>query len=76
MAPLATLVDREGDRATAWVVTPDGTSAERRELALGHVERDGYLEVTSGLLAGEPLILPPHDGLRDGRRIRVSETSP
>jgi hypothetical protein len=37
---------------------------------------EGYIAVRSGLLAGELLIRPPHDGLDEGRRIKIDDTRP
>lgn len=73
MAPIECLTDREGGTATAWVVSPDGSRALRRKVELGSVELDGYIAVRNGLLAGERLILPPHDDLEEGRRIGATE---
>ncbi len=69
MAPAAALIDRDRERAAAWVVDAAGSRAARRELELGRLEVDGYLAVRAGLRAGELLILPPHEGLAEGRRI-------
>jgi len=76
MAPLDCLIDRDKRRATAWVVSPDGSRARLRPLELGSLELDGYIAVQDGLLAGERLILPPHDGLEEDRRIRTIDTNP
>jgi HlyD family secretion protein len=76
MSPSGALIDRENNSATAWVVSPEGSRALRRKVGLGNLELDGYIAVRSGLLAGELLILPPHDGLEDGRRIRTVDTNP
>ncbi|MGK0190319.1 MAG: HlyD family secretion protein [Verrucomicrobiales bacterium] len=69
MAPLASLINRESNTATVWVVSPDGARALRRNIETGNLQLDGYVAVHAGLLAGELLILPPHDDLDDGRRI-------
>ena len=74
MAPIECLIDREKNTATAWVVSPDGSRSLRRKIELGSLELEGYVEARSGLLAGENLILPPHDGLEEGRRIKTSDT--
>ncbi|MDA0812439.1 MAG: efflux RND transporter periplasmic adaptor subunit [Verrucomicrobia bacterium] len=76
MAPIEGLIDRDGSNANAWVVSPDGSRALRRGVELGSLEIDGYVAVRSGLLAGERLILPPHDGLEKGRRIEPKEAKP
>lgn len=67
MAPLECIIDR----STAWVVSPDGSRAQLRNLELGNLELDGYVAVRNGLLAGERLILPPHDNLEEDRRIDI-----
>jgi len=69
MAPEAAL----GEENAAWVVGIDGSHAEKRVLELGTLRRDGYVSVTSGLLAGDLLILPPHHKLEAGRRVRIEE---
>lgn len=70
MAPIDCIIDRD----SIWVVSQDGARAEQRDIETGSLEIDGYIAVLKGLLAGEKLILPPHDGLEEGRRIRISET--
>ena len=61
-------------RAVQLIFSPDGSRALRRKIELGSLELEGYVEARSGLLAGENLILPPHDGLEEGRRIKTSAT--
>jgi hypothetical protein len=36
----------------------------------------GHVAIESGLLAGELIILPPHQGLSEGRRIHIPPTHP
>ncbi len=74
--PTATLIDRSGNDASAWIVSDDGKHATRKRVSLGAREIDGHIAVTNGLLAGQQVILPPHRGLSEGRRIRVSPTQP
>ena len=71
MAPLDCLFGRSGSSARAWVVARDGSSVTRRQVELGSLELDGHISIASGLLAGERLVRPPHDGLSEGRRIAV-----
>ena len=52
--PRVALLDREGDRAAAYVV--DGDRAEKRAVRLGPVHRDGFL-VAEGLRAGEVVVV-------------------
>lgn len=57
---------------TAWVVSPDNR-AEKRSIELGKDVRDGHRLVLSGLKSGEHVILPPHDELEDGTRVKPSQ---
>jgi len=54
----------------AWVVTSEET-AEFRSLQLGREKRDGHIKVLEGLRSGERVILPPHQNLKEGLRVRV-----
>ena len=72
--PLDTILDRAGDDASVWAVTPNGNRATRKAIVLGKLELEGHVLLQTGLLAGERLILPPHDGLAEGRRIRIFNT--
>ncbi len=47
-----------------FVVTPDGSSAVRREVRLGRRNTE-YIEVLDGLEAGEQVITSPYSGFRD-----------
>ena len=76
MAPTDCLIGRENRSAKAWVVSSDGSRSLLRSIELGSLQLDGYIDVRSGLLAGELLIQPPYDGLEEGRRIKVSTASP
>ena len=76
MAPVDCLFDREKNSAKVWVVSPDGSRALLRKIELGTLEIENYVSVRKGLLAGEKLILPPHDGLKQGRRIQPIDTNP
>ena len=58
----------DGDKA--WVITSEET-AERRSLQLGREKRDGHIKVLEGLRSGERVILPPHQYLKEGLRVRV-----
>ena len=75
MVPESALVSSTGDAATLWVISADGDTAARREVAVGSVKREGCIAITSGLLPGELVILPPHDRLAQGRRVRVHATA-
>jgi len=63
--PKAALVDEQ----TVWVVSPNNT-AQLRKITLGTATKDGHHHVIDGLRSGEHVILPPHDALEGGKRIR------
>lgn len=73
--PLNALVDRAGSQAAAWTVSADGKRAMLKNITLGRREVDGHVAIETGLLAGELVILPPHDDLKTGRRIHHSSTT-
>ncbi|MCU0758233.1 MAG: efflux RND transporter periplasmic adaptor subunit [Steroidobacteraceae bacterium] len=64
--PAAALERLPGGAAVAWVVVEG--RARRRELRAGG-ERDGLVEVVSGLAPGEVVVSPRVEGLRDGARV-------
>ena len=70
MVPAEALV-RSGGSARVWVIE-DGRAAARAVEA--GPERDGRVEVRSGLSGGESVVLRPPAGLRDGARVRVTHT--
>ena len=72
-APSKALLNTTESTAQAWVAS-DG-HAERRDLTLGSAMRDDHLHVLTGLRSGEQLILPPHDQLKEGTRIKTSSAS-
>ena len=69
--PADALFDRSEQSARAWILDQD--RARLRELKLGREERDGHLLVYEGLRSGDRVILPPHDKLKPGKRVRSSE---
>ena len=58
---------RDGGNTYVWVVVSD--KVERRAVSVG-VERDGQVEVVAGVHAGEQLVAPVVEGLRDGVAVR------
>ena len=67
IVPLQAIV-HEGEQAAVFVA--NGNKAERRPVALG-VSDDTRVEVTSGVKAGEPVIVQGQAGLPDGAAISV-----
>ena len=64
----ATAVIREGDTSYVWRVS-DG-HAERVAVKTGG-ERDGQIEVLSGINGGDVIVAKPVDGLADGIAVKV-----
>jgi HlyD family secretion protein len=54
-----------------FVVSPDGTVANRRAVRLGRRNRD-HIEVLEGLDAGEQVIVSPYSGFQDMERLMLS----
>jgi RND family efflux transporter MFP subunit len=54
-----------------WVVSKDGNHAESRTVSLGSIRREGYIEVSQGLLPGDRVILDPPPSLKEGDRIKI-----
>jgi len=57
----------------AWVVSSEFT-AEMRSIKLGTDTREGHRLVQEGLRSGESVILPPHDKLKEGSRLKITTT--
>lgn len=62
--------------AALWLVAPDGHTALHRTVKLGSHRIQDHVAVISGVLAGDLVILPPHGGLTDGRRVRPEKVTP
>ncbi|MCZ7648313.1 MAG: efflux RND transporter periplasmic adaptor subunit [Planctomycetota bacterium] len=60
-----------GGRET-WIVDRARGTAVRREVTLGAARQDGWVEVRSGLQAGDVLIADAPASLRDGQRVRIA----
>ncbi|HMN45599.1 MAG TPA: efflux RND transporter periplasmic adaptor subunit [Povalibacter sp.] len=63
----ATAVIREGDTSYVWRV--QGDEVERVAVRTGG-ERDGQIEVLSGINAGDTVVATPVEGLKDGGSIK------
>lgn len=53
-----------------WVVSQESTAALRK-IKLGEDIRDDHRLVLEGLRSGESVILPPHDQLKEGARVKT-----
>ena len=56
-----------------WVIGADGRSAELREVRFGKEVTNKYVSVTSGLNAGDLIILNPPSSIKSGDRIKISK---
>ena len=63
------LVFKHAGAPTVLVVDRASSTASMRHIELGATRKDGWVEVASGLLAGDQIIADP--SIRDGQRIRV-----
>ena len=54
-----------------FVVSPDGRSAERRQVRLGRKNAD-FIEVLDGLQPGERVITSPYTGFQERDRLSLS----
>jgi HlyD family secretion protein len=64
-------VFREGESWSVYVL--DQGRARRRPVEAGH-RNPSEVEIRAGLTAGEPVILHPPNSLRDGMRVKASES--
>ena len=65
------LIDLDGSAASVWVADRRENVARRRAIQVGTIRQEGWISVTSGLSAGDQLIVDPN-GLEEGDRIRIT----
>jgi multidrug efflux pump subunit AcrA (membrane-fusion protein) len=53
------------------VISKDGKSCEKRNVSFGEVIESKFIEVTTGLLPGEQVILNPPINLRIGDSVKI-----
>lgn len=70
MVPEEAILANANGTTMVWMISPEGTTASQRSVTLGTERREGFVAIASGLLPGELVILPPHDPLTEGRRVR------
>jgi multidrug efflux pump subunit AcrA (membrane-fusion protein) len=73
LAPRAAVLEVNGSDGAAWVVDQVTSTAGKRRLKLGHLTAEGA-EVLDGLRPGDRVILSPPADLREGARVRASES--
>jgi RND family efflux transporter MFP subunit len=56
-----------------WVISQDGKSCEKRNISIGGVFEEKFIEVTTGLLPGEQVIMNPPLNLRTGDSVKVTK---
>ena len=61
---------RDGERTYVWVVHDE--AVEKRAVNIG-AERDGTVEVRAGVNAGDVIVSPAVNGLRDGAKVEVKD---
>lgn len=69
-APSEALINLSDHSAQAWIA--EGHQARLRDLEVGTEERDDHLLIHEGLHPGDQVILPPHEKLKPGKRIRFA----
>jgi len=62
-------IDREGDRTSVMVVAPDN-HVQTREVKLG-IQLPDYVEITSGLSAGQQVVVSDRSGLKPGQAVKT-----
>jgi RND family efflux transporter MFP subunit len=62
-------VNHEGEQTTVYVVSPDG-KVEDRKVALG-IEGTNYVEVSSGVQKGEPVVVSDRSALKPGQTVKA-----
>ncbi len=65
--PTSAVTTADG-RSYVWVVEDE--RVERRAISTGR-ERDGQVEVFAGVRAGEVVVAPAVEGLKDGRKVKI-----
>jgi len=70
-APIQAVGSEAGKKLTVWVADLSNNVARRREVTLGAVTLGDLIEVSSGLNAGDRIIISPTDALTQGQRIRL-----
>ncbi len=63
--------ERSEDRARIWCVTAE-SRARLQDITLGPHRQEGWVEIVSGLKLGDVVIADPREGLKEGRKVRVS----
>jgi multidrug resistance efflux pump len=71
MVPAEVVIPGVEPNATVWTISADGVTASRRAVKKGTTQREGYVAIAEGIMAGELVILPPHDQLTEGKRVRA-----
>ena len=57
--------------AVLWVLSVDGNHAEQRKVSFGTEVREAYIEISSGLRAGDKIILNPPPQIKEGDRVKI-----
>jgi len=60
-----------GDDDVLWVLSVDGNHAEKRKVSFGTEVREAYIEISSGLRAGDKIIPNPPPQIKEGDRVKI-----
>ncbi len=75
LVPKQALLDQKAELARVWMVKHDartsGMIASSKEIKTAPSNVPGFVEVLSGLQAGDRVIVDPPAGVQDGNRVRI-----
>lgn len=66
------LILSDGDGSYVWLADQSEQVARKQSVLVGSLQRDGLVEVTSGLTVSSRLIASDMDGIAEGSRIRIT----
>ncbi len=69
---LSSALQRDGAKATAWIVDKGGHTAWRKNVSVGSGRLGEWVEITEGLQPGDALIAGDTSRLHDGERVRIA----
>lgn len=69
--PIEALLEADGDRATVYALSPDGSRAQRRSITIAFVS-DGRIAVDAGLEGVESVLVEGAAYVDDGSAVRVT----
>jgi RND family efflux transporter MFP subunit len=73
VVPSIALFAGDAGEQIVWVVDPADNTVHRREVQAGEVTGEGSIRITSGLSAGERIVVTGVNQLREGQEVRVTD---